>query len=101
MNNIYVDESKIKLYVSKEAPISQDCLYADETKLVSWFEEAECELEYEECQLLLLEDRLAEERKKICEKIRKKFPVPKDEIPDEITYSLNEFLDEIEKGENV
>lgn len=66
MNNIYVDESKIKLYVSKEAPISQDCLYADETKLVSWFEETECELENEDCQLLLLEDRLAEERKIVC-----------------------------------
>ena len=45
-----------------------------------------------------LETKLAEERNKVCEKIRKKFPMPKDDIPDEITYSLNEFLDQIERG---
>ena len=46
-----------------------------------------------------LETKLAEERNKVCEKIRKKFPMPKDDIPDEITYSLNEILDQIERGE--
>lgn len=51
------------------------------------------------CPLKPLSDRLAEERNKVCEKIRKKFPMPKDDISDEITYSLNEFLDQIEKGE--
>ena len=45
-----------------------------------------------------LEAKLAEERNKVCEKIRKKFPMPKDDIPDETTYSLNEFLDQIERG---
>lgn len=45
-----------------------------------------------------LEAKLAEERNKVVQKIRKKFPMPKDEIPDETTYSLNEFLDQIEKS---
>ena len=45
-----------------------------------------------------LEAKLAEERNKVVQKIRKKFPMPKDDIPDETTYSLNEFLDQIERG---
>lgn len=63
----------IKLYVSEKEPISRDCLYADETKLVSWFEETECELEHEDCQLLLLEDALAEERKRVVQEIWEDF----------------------------
>ena len=45
-----------------------------------------------------LAQQLTEERNKVVQKIRKKFPMPKDEIPDETTYSLNEFLDQIERG---
>lgn len=44
-----------------------------------------------------LAQQLAEEQNKVVQKIRKKFPMPKDEIPDETTYSLNEFLDQIER----
>lgn len=48
--------SKIKLYISKqEDTVSEDLLYADETKLVSWFEDTECEVETEDCELCLLE----------------------------------------------
>ena len=55
-------------------------------------------MEEKDKQIADLEAKLAEERKKVVQKIRKKFPMPKDEIPDETTYSLNEFLDQIERG---
>ena len=55
-------------------------------------------MEEKDAKIKDLEAKLAEERKKVVQKIRKKFPMPKDEIPDETTYSLNEFLDQIERG---
>ena len=106
---IYVDESKIKLYVSKEAPISQDCLYADETKLVSWFEESECELEHEDCQLLLLEDRLAEERKKVVKEAKKLVVEAtcydteeevRNHLYDMSASEVLELLDQVERGDD-
>ena len=47
---------KVKLYISEKEDFSEDLLYADDTKLVSWFEESECEVETENCELCLLED---------------------------------------------
>lgn len=56
-----------KLYVSEDSDISEDCLYADETKLVSYFEESECELEYEDCKLFLLKDYVKDKDQQIEE----------------------------------
>ena len=46
----------MKLYISEKEDFSEDLLYADGTKLVSLFEESECEVETEGCELCLLEN---------------------------------------------
>ena len=71
---------------------------------MSWFEEAECELEHEECQLLLLEDRLAEERKRVVYDIKEKLVdgtsceiLPTGDICISLD-KINNVLDQVEKG---
>ncbi len=60
---------KIKLYVSKNEDISEDLLFADDTTLISYFNETECEVITEDCELCLLEkilnQQLAEKEVKI------------------------------------
>lgn len=48
-------KEKIKLYVSKNEDISEDLLFADDTTLTSYFNETECEVITENCELCLLE----------------------------------------------
>lgn len=104
----------IKLYVNKDSDISEDCLFADETKLVSYFEESECELENEDCKLFLLEDYVkdkyqqvrADERKKVCEQIYKLFTneimwkeIKKWWLHNGECKELKNILNQVEKGE--
>lgn len=92
MNNIYVDELPDDcIDCPCESEYYCNLLFCDIGFL-------QCNERHPKCPLLKLSDRLAEERNKVVQKIRKKFSMPKDEIPDETTYSLNEFLDQIERG---
>ena len=104
MNNIYVDElpkncEECSLHRSGCLKIKKGARYIDAETCVlgNFYKFQEIDNEIDTCPLNLLSDRLAEERNKVVQKIRKKFPMPKDDIPDEITYSLNEFLDQIER----
>lgn len=57
--------NRIKLYTSVINPISNDLFFADDTELISYFNETECEVKTENCELLAIEDYETEQIDKL------------------------------------
>lgn len=90
--------NKIKLYTSVINPISNDLFFADDTELISYFNETECEVKTENCELLAIEDYETEQIDKLThenEMLKQELEVFKraiklqQEFAENIIYMLN------------
>ena len=87
-------KEKIKLYVSKKEHISGDLLFADDTTLTSYFNETECELITEDCELCSLEEVQNQKAIECLKEVRvKEMSCNGKKVPEKYIACFNGFID--------